>query len=66
VSHGHTQMETKFLRLRMLVECGLPTRQLAGLLVGGMRRFRLYYLVMLVNVPCVILRANRTIDLVFW
>ena len=28
-------------------------------------RFRLYYLVMLVKVPCVILTANRRIDLAF-
>lgn len=27
--------------------------------------FRLYYLVMLAKVPCVILPANRTIDLAF-
>lgn len=75
-----TQMETKFLRLRIPVEVGswLGEWQLAG--CGGWARFRLYYLVMLVKVPlpafpqscdeampigAEIPLTNRTIDLAF-
>jgi hypothetical protein len=59
------QMETKFLRLRTPVEicCWFGDWQVCWL--GGWARFRLYYLVMLVKAPCVILAANRGIDLAF-
>ena len=59
------QMETKFLRLRTPVECGFRFGDWQVCWLGGWARFRLYYLAMLVKVPCVILSANRRIDLAF-
>ena len=59
------QMETKFLRLRTPVELGSRFGEWQVCWLGGWARFRLHYLVMLVKVPCVILLANRTIDLAF-
>jgi uncharacterized protein DUF3489 len=59
------QMETKFLRLRTAVEFGSRFGDWEVCWLGGWVRFRLYYLVMLVKVPCVILPANRRIDLAF-
>src|ERR1035437_5944180 len=59
------QMETKFLRLRTPVELGSRFGEWQVCWLGGWARFRLHYLVMLVKVPCVILPANRTIDLAF-
>jgi hypothetical protein len=57
------QMETKFLPLRTPVELGSWFGDWQVCWLGGWARFRLYYLVMLVKVPCVILRIDRTIDL---
>jgi hypothetical protein len=57
------QMETKFLRLRTAVEHGSWFGDWQVCWLGGWVRFRLYYLVMLVKVPCTILPANRRIDL---
>jgi hypothetical protein len=62
---GHMQMETKFLRLRTPVELGSRFGDWQVCWLGGWARFRLYYLVMLVRVPCVILLARRRIDLAF-
>jgi hypothetical protein len=63
---GHSmQMETKFLRLRTPVQLGSWFGDWQVCWLGGWVRFRLYYLVMLVKVPCVILTANRRIDLAF-
>jgi hypothetical protein len=59
------QMETKFLRLREPVEYGSRFGDWQVCWLGGWARFRLYYLVMLVKVPCAILAADRTIDLAF-
>src|ERR1700691_6075163 len=59
------QMETKFLRLRTPVEFGSRFGDWQVCWLGGWARFRLYYLVMLVKVPCVILSADRIIDLAF-
>jgi hypothetical protein len=59
------QMETKFLPLRTPVELGSWFGDWQVCWLGGWARFRLYYLVMLVKVPCVILPANRRIDLAF-
>jgi hypothetical protein len=59
------QMETKFLRLREPVEYGSRFGDWQVCWLGGWARFRLYYLVMLVKVPSVILVADRRIDLVF-
>jgi hypothetical protein len=61
----HMQMETKFLQLRTPVELGSWFGDWQVCWLGGWARFRLYYLVMLVKVPCVILRIDRTIDLAF-
>jgi hypothetical protein len=61
---GHSmQMETKFLRLRTPVELGSWFGDWQVCWLGGWARFRLYYLVMLVKVPSVIVTANRRIDL---
>jgi hypothetical protein len=57
------QMETKFLRLRTPVEYGSRFGDWQVCWLGGWTRFRLYYLVMLVKSPCVILPASRRIDL---
>ena len=59
------QMETKFLRLRTPVEIGSRFGDWQVCWLGGWARFRLYYLVMLVKVPYVILPVTRRIDLAF-
>ena len=59
------QMETKFLRLRTPVEYGSRFGDWQVCWLGGWARFQLYYLVMLVKVPSVILVAHRRIDLAF-
>jgi hypothetical protein len=60
---GSMQMETKFLRLRTPVEYGSRFGDWQVCWLGGWARFRLYYLVMLVKVPCVIVLADRRIHL---
>src|ERR1700722_8044020 len=63
---GHNmQMETKFLRLRTPVEYGSRFGDWQVCWLGGWVRFRLYFLVMLVKVPSLILPADRGIDLAF-
>jgi hypothetical protein len=59
------QMETKFLRFRTPVDYGSRFGDWQVCWLGGWARFQLYYLVMLVKVPCVILVANRGINLAF-
>jgi hypothetical protein len=59
------QMETKFLRLRTPVEYGSRFGDWQVCWLGGWARFQLYYLVMLVKVPYVILPTDRRIDLAF-
>jgi hypothetical protein len=58
-------LETKFLRLRTPVEYGSRFGDWQVCWLGGWARFQLYYLVMLVKVPCVILLTDRRIDLAF-
>jgi uncharacterized protein DUF3489 len=59
------EMETKYLRLRTPVEIGSRFGDWEVCWLGGWARFRLYYLVMVVKAPSLILPVDRIIDLAF-
>jgi hypothetical protein len=58
-------METKFLRLRTPVEFGARFGDWQVCWLGEWAICHLYYLVMLVKVPCIVPAADRRIDLAF-
>ena len=54
-------METKYLRLRTPVEVGSWFDDWQVCWLGGWGKLRLYYLVMLVKVPCELPSPNRPV-----